>query len=201
MRNDRAHSVFSATRSLEHFWSGILDPAGLLLQDNVTRYWTVVEKNTLLMNWSGVFLYNRLLWTGVGLGALIAVFALFPMSIEALTAVSSGRRAAKAKQNEQEDPRPKRRLIAAKLPTVHQVFGPATTWRQLISLTKIRLGNILREIPFWALVCLLIAFAIHATCYVACLKEPRIFDLWLTKVTRCPRVRNWSTWRCNSYRP
>jgi len=154
-------TVFSATRSLEHFWSGILDPAGLLLQDNVTRYWTVVEKNTLLMNWSGVFLYNRLLWTGVGLGALIAVFALFPMSIEALTAVSSGRRAAKAKQNEQEDPRPKRRLIAAKLPTVHQVFGPATTWRQLISLTKIRLGNILREIPFWALVCLLIAFAIN----------------------------------------
>ena len=38
-------TVFSATRSLERFWSGIFDPAGLLLQDGVTRYWTVVEKN------------------------------------------------------------------------------------------------------------------------------------------------------------
>lgn len=51
---------------------------------------------------------------------------------------------------------------------------------------------------FWAL---LAALVIHGAGYVACLKEPRIFDLWLTKVTRTPRVRNWSTWRCNSYRP
>lgn len=51
---------------------------------------------------------------------------------------------------------------------------------------------------FWAL---LAAVVIHAIGYVACLKEPRIFDLWLTKVSRCPRVRNWAVWRCNSYRP
>jgi type IV secretion system protein VirB3 len=51
---------------------------------------------------------------------------------------------------------------------------------------------------FWAL---LIALLIHAAGYVACLKEPRIFDLWLTKIATCPRVRNWSVWRCNSYRP
>lgn len=51
---------------------------------------------------------------------------------------------------------------------------------------------------FWAL---LAAVVIHVIGYMACLKEPRIFDLWLTKVTRCPRVRNWAVWRCNSYRP
>ena len=51
---------------------------------------------------------------------------------------------------------------------------------------------------FWAL---LAALIIHFVGYVACLKEPRIFDLWLTKVVRCPRVKNWSVWRCNSYRP
>lgn len=50
----------------------------------------------------------------------------------------------------------------------------------------------------WALVA---ALAIHGAGYVACLKEPRIFDLWLTKVSRCSRVRNWSVWRCNSYCP
>ena len=51
---------------------------------------------------------------------------------------------------------------------------------------------------FWAL---LAAIVIHVVGYMACLKEPRIFDLWLTKVTRCPRVKNWAVWRCNSYRP
>ena len=48
---------------------------------------------------------------------------------------------------------------------------------------------------------LLAAVAIHLVGYMACLKEPRIFDLWLTRISRCPRVRNWQVWRCNSYRP
>ena len=51
---------------------------------------------------------------------------------------------------------------------------------------------------FWALAA---ALVIHMVGYAACLKEPRIFDLWLTRVTRSPRVRNWAVWRCNSYRP
>jgi len=36
-------TVFSATRSLERFWSGIFDPIGFILVDDITRYWTVVE--------------------------------------------------------------------------------------------------------------------------------------------------------------
>ena len=51
---------------------------------------------------------------------------------------------------------------------------------------------------FWAL---LTALVIHAVGYVACLREPRIFDLWMTKVVRCPRVKNHAHWGCNSYRP
>lgn len=51
---------------------------------------------------------------------------------------------------------------------------------------------------FWALV---VAVVMHGVGYVACLREPRIFDLWLIRVSRCPRVRNWSRWRCNSYAP
>ena len=45
------------------------------------------------------------------------------------------------------------------------------------------------------------ALVLHAIGYLACLREPRIFDLWITKVSRCPRVRNWQRWGCNSYRP
>lgn len=45
------------------------------------------------------------------------------------------------------------------------------------------------------------AIAIHLVGLVLCVREPRFFDLWLTKVGRCPRVRNYAIWRCNSYRP
>ena len=46
-----------------------------------------------------------------------------------------------------------------------------------------------------------VALVIHAAGYLACLREPRVFDLWLAKVSRCPRVPNWRRWGCNSYAP
>ncbi len=49
---------------------------------------------------------------------------------------------------------------------------------------------------FWTL---LAALVLHGIGYLGCLKEPRFFDLWMTKVTRCPRIRNARFWRCNSY--
>ncbi|MEP1834251.1 MAG: VirB3 family type IV secretion system protein [Hyphomonas sp.] len=42
---------------------------------------------------------------------------------------------------------------------------------------------------------------IHGIGILLSLNEPRIFDLWLTRVRTCPRVKNHSLWRCNSYRP
>ncbi len=46
-----------------------------------------------------------------------------------------------------------------------------------------------------------VALIVHGVGYLASLREPRIFDLWLTKVSRTPRVRNWKRWGCNSYAP
>ncbi|MGA2390433.1 MAG: M1 family aminopeptidase [Candidatus Sulfotelmatobacter sp.] len=159
-------TVFSATRSLERFWSGILDPVGFILFDGVTRYWTVLEKNTLFVTWSahevnGIFLYNRLLWMGVGVLALGAVWAFFPMSVEALTARSQGRRAARAKEQELAEAAPARALAPARIPIVHYSFTFATGFAQYLSLSRLRLKNILRDIPFWGILALLIAFGVN----------------------------------------
>jgi len=159
-------TVFFATRSLERFWSGILDPIGLVMFDDVTRYWTVVEKNTLFVTWSptlssGVFLYNRLLWLAVGLLLLGAVWVLFPISVEALTARSQGRRAAKAKAQELAEALPVRSIALAGLPSVHQAFKSSTTFAQYLSLSRLRLRNIFRDIPFWAIVALIVAFGVN----------------------------------------
>lgn len=160
-------TVYSTTRSLEHFWSGILDPLGTITLDNITRYWTVIEKNTRLLPWDfsgdspGVFLYNRLLWSAVGLLALLIGWWLFPMSVEALTARSQGRRAAKQQLAVDQEARPVWSLAVATLPVVHQVFGARTTLLQFTSMARLRLRMIFKEIPFWAIVGLLIVFAVN----------------------------------------
>lgn len=51
---------------------------------------------------------------------------------------------------------------------------------------------------FWALA---IALVMHVVGYVACAREPRFFDLWIARASRCPRVRNFGFWRANSYAP
>lgn len=51
---------------------------------------------------------------------------------------------------------------------------------------------------FWAIG---IALLVHLAGAVLCLREPRFFDLWIARVSRCPRVKNHAMWGCNSYRP
>jgi ABC-2 type transport system permease protein len=150
--------IFSATGSLEHFWSAIFDPVGLRLFDSVTRYWTVVEKNTLQLPWSGIFLYNRLVWSSVGLLCLIAAYLLFPFSVEALTAGSRARKAARDAEIEQSGG--KRSLVAARLPVVHPSFHSGTSWSQWVSLTRLRVNDILHEFPFWGIVGAMLVFVL-----------------------------------------
>jgi len=175
-------TVFSATRSLERFWSGIFDPIGLILFNDVTRYWTVIEKNTLFVTWSpalvnGVFLYNRLLWCGVGVLSLVSVWVLFPMSVEALTARSQGRRAAKAKEQDLAEAGPVRSLVAGGLPQVHQAFTFATTFAQYLSLSRLRMRNIFRDIPFWAIVVLLVAFGVNNGYFAGRVAEQNVWPV------------------------
>ena len=51
---------------------------------------------------------------------------------------------------------------------------------------------------FWAIA---VAAIVHLAGMLACLREPRFFDLWIARVSRCPRIKNYRLWGCNSYRP
>ena len=46
-----------------------------------------------------------------------------------------------------------------------------------------------------------VAVLLHGLGTVACLGEPRIFDLWLLRARRAPRLRSFAFWLCNSYTP
>ncbi|MDE2435172.1 MAG: VirB3 family type IV secretion system protein [Sphingomonadales bacterium] len=45
------------------------------------------------------------------------------------------------------------------------------------------------------------ALILHVAAWAACLREPRFFEIWQTRMSKCPRIPNWRFWNCNSYRP
>lgn len=78
-----------------------------------------------------------------------------------------------------------------------QMFAGVTyTWFVANAVIATELFLIFRSA--WVVV---LALVVHGVGVLACLREPRFFDLWLTRIGRCPRVRNHAIWRCNSYRP
>ena len=57
--------------------AALLDPFGLRTFADITRYWTISEKNNLLMSFSDVLLYNRLIWISLGAAVLMLFGGLF----------------------------------------------------------------------------------------------------------------------------
>ncbi len=53
------------------------EPLGFAAYTLITKYWTPVERNTLVPALSGVLLWNRLLAVGLGCGALALAYRLF----------------------------------------------------------------------------------------------------------------------------
>ena len=146
-----------ATNKLDRFWPSIVDPLGMVFMNSIMRYWTVVERNSKLLEWTGPFLYNRLLWTGAGIVALLLTYVLFPMSAETLTGRRANRKA-KVAAEAQEQEKKTRPRGATQLPQVTQNFSGGTTWRQFASMTRLRMQNIVREIPFWGIGLLMVIF-------------------------------------------
>jgi len=145
------------TNKLDRLWASVADPLTLIWTVSATRYWTVAERNSKLLEWSGTFLYNRLLWIGVGLVALAITYFFFPMSAEVLTGKRANRKAKEAAEAEEQEKKARPRAVA-QLPAVAQAFSARTTWLQLLSMTRIRVWNIVREIPFWAIALLMVIF-------------------------------------------
>lgn len=59
------------------FLGAMLDPWGSSAITLVTKYWTVDDKNTLLLPMDGVLLWNRLLWVGVSILIFVVAYWRF----------------------------------------------------------------------------------------------------------------------------
>ncbi|HST01086.1 MAG TPA: hypothetical protein VLJ84_05445, partial [Usitatibacter sp.] len=69
------------TSDMENYkLAGLVDPVGLTALFNMTRYWSVSEKNTLLVPLAGNLLENRAAWLALGLAILAFCYWRFTMS-------------------------------------------------------------------------------------------------------------------------
>ncbi|AHG90273.1 hypothetical protein J421_2736 [Gemmatirosa kalamazoonensis] len=152
------------TRDLRNDWIGaLLDPFGIQPFTLATRYWTVADKNTLLVPLSGFVLWNRLAWLAVS-GGLVALtlgafrFRAQPASLglrwrhpklavagvpgglggDDRPGITIGSRAAHA--------------AAERLATAWAgVSGAASRGRQLLAVTRLAFASMTRQVSFLAI--------------------------------------------------
>ncbi len=129
---------------LDNDWlSGLLDPLGLAPFRRGTRYWSAEEFNTALPALSGALLWNRLLWSAVGVAGIGLAFALFKPQRSGTGGGWRWRRrapAAAAAAAPARDRRPPLRLAPA--------FGLGSRCAQFLHSLRMDALGVFRSVPF-----------------------------------------------------
>jgi ABC-2 type transport system permease protein len=128
--------------------AAFLDPFGGEAFDNVTKYWTPAEKNTLLVPLEGLVLGNRLLWVGVGLAIFALVYMRFRFSYVAPERTSRKKQLAGAAADRPAYAAPGR----LQLPPVTPQYGFNAQLQQFVSIARRSFWNIVGNRYFYAIV-------------------------------------------------
>ncbi|MBX7125195.1 MAG: aminopeptidase [Cyclobacteriaceae bacterium] len=123
--------------------AALLDPFGLRAFSFTTQYWTPAERNSLVVPLDGYVLYNRLLWIGVGLLALIVTYFGFSFNV-----VRGALIRRKAAPEQFRIVRPEQ----VHIPAATQIVNTRTHIQQLFRLTWFYASSVAREIPFIGIV-------------------------------------------------
>ncbi len=123
--------------------AAVIDPFGIQTFQYVTRYWTPSEQNAMLAPLSGVMLYNRLLWIGIGILALIVTYFGFSFNVVRKSYSSKKSKIASTIERTFE---PVSTLLTK------QVFNRFTYWQQLMRMSLLYFQTVWKEIPFIAIV-------------------------------------------------
>ena len=126
--------------------ASMVDPFGGNAVSRLTQYWTPFQRNTQLVPFAGVLLWNRMLWLGIGAAILTFTYARFSFSYAA-----AGRAARRAKEkiaDEQEGIPP----LSDALPVANPSFSLGGSFRELFSLTGLQFSETVKNVFFAVLV-------------------------------------------------
>jgi len=120
----------------------MLDPFGLATMNLQTRYWTIVERNTLLPPTNGAFLINRALWMAVSCVLLVLTYFRFNLGLDSIKKSKKG--SSGIGDNI---------LISSikSIPTLAPTFNAKTAFQQWVSLAGLETRILLSSLPFLVL--------------------------------------------------
>ncbi|MFI5109620.1 MAG: ABC transporter permease [Terriglobales bacterium] len=131
--------------------AAMVDPFGGNAVGHLTQYWTPFQRNTQLVPFSGVLVWNRLLWLAIGAAILGVTYARFSFSYAP----------GKAARRPQADPATAPLMAAAHAqPLTHPTFSLADSLRELVFLTRLQFAETVKSVFFAVLVLAGALFAI-----------------------------------------
>ncbi|MEQ8238598.1 MAG: hypothetical protein RIA69_05255, partial [Cyclobacteriaceae bacterium] len=119
----------------------ILDPFGLNTFSFQTRYLTPFEQNSFILPLAGNLLWNRLLWTGIGIAFFLAAYYRFSFSYF-FQAVQK-----KSKESKEVESVPVLQKVLAKAN-----FQGNYQWKSFLTMTRIEIQNILKDVYFRSII-------------------------------------------------
>jgi len=132
-----------------------LDPFGLNAINYYAKYWTIAEQNENLLPIKEVVIYNRIIWTSIGLAIFAITYYKFSFHSEPISF-----KFWKTKS----EVKPARRKLGliqrVSLPKVEYAYGFLQSIRSAWALTKIDLKYILKGGPFIVVVILAVLFMV-----------------------------------------
>ena len=134
-----------ARRIEDKFFEAILDPFSLYTVDVMAQFWTVAERNSLMVPMEGVLLYNRLIWVVTGIVALIIGYYGFSFNVVRDNAYKKHIKVA-------EDDKNRLSHDNVKIPANTQYLGIKANIIQLKHHSLFYFKSILKEVSFWAIV-------------------------------------------------
>jgi ABC-2 type transport system permease protein len=129
----------------------LLDPFGLGTFQNIIQYWTPEEQNSQTVPFTGMLVWNRLIWVGLGLSALC--YTLFRFNFQRFL----NKNYASKKKNDNLDA-PKASAALTKIPKVSKVFSSSLNVSLLFQLALMELKNIVRDNFFKAILIAAVLF-------------------------------------------
>jgi len=130
--------------------ASLVDPFGGIAVQNLTRYWTVAEQNSMLVPIEGAVLYNRLLWLALGAVLLALGYAWFQFSHLSSSSTHSGDE--DGETTSLADVSPTSIIHAVDLPQAQISEAAGARWRQFWAMTKRAFLEIVRDVYFYAIV-------------------------------------------------
>ena len=136
--------VFLLTKSITNdYLQGVLDPFSLTTITQLSKDWTVADKNALQLPFNGILLVNKMFW--IGLGILVMWIGYFRFKF---STIQESKKSSKPKVSY----KPTDKILDINLPNVTPHYGWQSQVIQFFTMSIFYAKSLLKETSFWAIV-------------------------------------------------